>query len=383
VDFSGNALDYKVEPAFFSHRILPSLPVLSYPPADSIEIPTTVKLEWEQAFAASGYQIQISLDSTFTTVSLDDSTIASNSSTVGPLPGLTTFFWRVRSHNPIGVSDYSAFRRFTTADTMSTVAIRKGWNLVSASLGFARPERVAVYPRSISTLYAFNGISYVGQETLKIGTGYWIKFPSDESLALGGSNIPADTVSLLADWNLIGSVSVPMPVSSITSDPPGISTSPFYAYDGSFIITDTIWPGKGYWVKAYQPGSLILSSDQTQQVVSQANIRVNRTNELPPPPPDSPGAEEITVARSYSLPPNYPNPFNAATTVRFSLASTGHVSLRVYNLLGEEVALLVDEILSGGDHSIRFNGDELPSGIYIVKISASNFSTTRKMMLMK
>ncbi|MBI2417552.1 MAG: T9SS type A sorting domain-containing protein [Ignavibacteriales bacterium] len=86
---------------------------------------------------------------------------------------------------------------------------------------------------------------------------------------------------------------------------------------------------------------------------------------------------------SYALEQNYPNPFNPSTTIRFNMAVTGSVSLKVYDVLGREVANLVSGQMSQGSHSVSFDGSNLASGLYICKLEASNFTATQKMMLLK
>jgi hypothetical protein len=86
---------------------------------------------------------------------------------------------------------------------------------------------------------------------------------------------------------------------------------------------------------------------------------------------------------AFSLAQNYPNPFNPSTTIRFALPERMTVSLRVYNLLGEEVAALVQETLNAGEHAVEFNASRLSSGMYLYKLEAGNLMQTRRMMLVK
>lgn len=85
----------------------------------------------------------------------------------------------------------------------------------------------------------------------------------------------------------------------------------------------------------------------------------------------------------YSLNQNFPNPFNPNTSIYYSLKNPGLVKLRVFNMLGEEVAELVNENQSEGYHSVEFNANDLPSGIYIYQIRSGDFSDIKKMMLAK
>lgn len=88
---------------------------------------------------------------------------------------------------------------------------------------------------------------------------------------------------------------------------------------------------------------------------------------------------------TFSLNQNYPNPFNPATVISYQLPFSGHVSLKVFDLLGREVAALVDEFQPAGNHNSQFSiqNSQLSSGIYFYTIRAGNFVETKKMVLMK
>lgn len=94
-------------------------------------------------------------------------------------------------------------------------------------------------------------------------------------------------------------------------------------------------------------------------------------------------AEEESSPEQFELMQNYPNPFNPSTNISFRIPSSGEVSLRVYNLLGQEVATLVNGRMNSGMHSVKFDASKLASGVYIYRIEAGNFSQTKKMMLIK
>ena len=80
---------------------------------------------------------------------------------------------------------------------------------------------------------------------------------------------------------------------------------------------------------------------------------------------------------------NYPNPFNPATTLRYSIAQPAHVKLVVYDLLGRQVATLVNEKENAGEYNVRFDARTLASGMYFYRIEAGSFTQVKKMMLIK
>lgn len=93
--------------------------------------------------------------------------------------------------------------------------------------------------------------------------------------------------------------------------------------------------------------------------------------------------DKSTKVNGYELGQNYPNPFNPTTKIGFSIPKAGHVTLKVYNMLGQEVATLVDKYMNAGMDVVHFNASNLPSGTYVYQLKADNVTITKKMMLVK
>jgi hypothetical protein len=93
--------------------------------------------------------------------------------------------------------------------------------------------------------------------------------------------------------------------------------------------------------------------------------------------------ENTNIPYNFVLSQNYPNPFNPSTNIRYTLPQESNVAIKVYDILGREVATLVDEHKSAGTYNIQFNASILSSGIYIYRIVASNFVQSKKMVLLK
>jgi hypothetical protein len=85
----------------------------------------------------------------------------------------------------------------------------------------------------------------------------------------------------------------------------------------------------------------------------------------------------------FALHQNYPNPFNPSTTLEYHVPQSAFVSLKVYNLLGQEVATLVNEQKEPGRYSVRWVADAVSSGIYFAKMQAGSFTQVRRMMVVK
>ena len=93
--------------------------------------------------------------------------------------------------------------------------------------------------------------------------------------------------------------------------------------------------------------------------------------------------EEFALPPSFSLSQSYPNPFNPSTTIEFSLPQTGFVRLKVYNILGEVVATLVNEKLNVGTYTTQWNASGLASGLYFYRLQAGEFVDTKKLLLLR
>ena len=140
---------------------------------------------------------------------------------------------------------------------------------------------------------------------------------------------------------------------------------------------------------------LEISSGATVNVTSGADIcadsiigNINGDGTICGNPTAVESEEESSLPDEYALAQNYPNPFNPTTTIKYSIPQSGKVTLKVYDLLGNEVATLVDEYLPAGTYEAEFSvgqdsSPDIASGIYFYKLQAESFVETKKMILMK
>ena len=254
-----------------------------------------------------------------------------------------------------------------------------GWNMVSVPRSVSDYSKTVLFPSAFSNAFAYQG-SYVIKSTLANGDGYWLKFSGSQTVSMIGDIRNRDTVNVNPGWNMIGSISQSIPVTSLTSIPSSIVTSNFFGFQGSYFIISTIEPGNAYWVKVNQAGKLILSSTGA---IGEANNRITiiPTNDLPPSAPV--GKMEEVVPKVYALHQNYPNPFNPSTTIQYDLPRSAHAVLTIYNVLGEEVKTLVDEMQEAGYKSVEWDASTVSSGIYFYRLVAGTFSDVRRMMIIK
>jgi len=349
-----------------------------------------------------------------------------------------------------------------------------------------------LFPQAITPAYAFQGV-YAAHDTLATGKGYWMKFGSSQIVPIDGYLFSQTSAELAEGWNIVGSISHPLPFSSVTTTPPDILGPYVFAYNRGYFTADTLYPGIGYWVRADQAGEI--SFDATSRALpkkplsqllapfnsitvsdglggsqtlyfgaTSAKTAGTPAISMPPKAPEgsfdarfAPGSMlevinngtavkteypiniqsastgltvkwklnnedpnkyylsdengksypllsggSITLAgenqgsrvlrlsysssglpKEFALHQNYPNPFNPATRIAYELPVTGHVSIKIYNLLGNEVAVLADEVQEAGYRSVEFSSGSLPSGVYMCKMQTDRFTSVKKMILMK
>jgi hypothetical protein len=237
-----------------------------------------------------------------------------------------------------------------------------------------------IFPAASSAFGYSDG--YATEPVLKNGSGYWIKCTGNGAFHANGARLDIDTIDVKARWNMVGSISAPVAVANITSPTFGLTISPFYQYDNrtGYTQADTVQPGKGYWVKSSQDGKLVLSASSSTSRA--AKIRIVSDGEQPPPPPSTLSAAK-TLPKDFALKQNYPNPFNPSTIIEYQLPTAVYVSLKVYNMLGQEIATLVEATQEAGYKSIKFDIANLPSGVYIYSIVAGSYTDAKKMLLMR
>ncbi len=134
-----------------------------------------------------------------------------------------------------------------------------GWNLLSLPRVVADNHKHSVYPSAITNAFAYAG-GYKVIDTLPIGTGYWVKFPSIQNIFIDGADVTLDTVQISPGWNIIGALTASMPVTGIQQIPGSIVSSPYFYYGGlGYQIADSLFPHHGYWVRSGPGGKLVLS----------------------------------------------------------------------------------------------------------------------------
>ncbi len=469
----------------------PAMPSLSSPSNGALHLPPTTVLSWNPVGGFNSFRVQVSTDSLFATTVFDDSNFTATFRSVGGLTYGTKYFWRVKAKNAYGSSAYTAPWSFTVFVPQTVnIQVNQNWNTISIPLTIEDGQTNHVFPTATSSAYAFDPLGgYVLRDTVTNGSGYWLKFPGSGTVPITGGLRPVDSIAVLSGWNLVGSITGTTAVSAIVQVPDSIIRSVYYTYAAGYAPSDSIEPGKAYWVKTASQGKLVLSTEgaapafMAKQNPLQLLDRMNEIHiedaagnrqvlyfgsdreakavreyfTLPPTPPmgifdvrfasqrlletveegasaelplrilsaewpvtinvvsrtSSPRAtlafsgsetplQEGTPVRisrempvslrldtaaelplEFALGQNYPNPFNPTTTIQFDLPVASEVSLKLYDILGREVAILARGIKPAGTHFATVDGTSLGTGVYFYKIEAGGYQSTRKLLLLK
>ncbi len=230
-------------------------------------------------------------------------------------------------------------------DTTVLVTLTSGWNLISTPVvrTLNTDSVKQLYPTSLNN-YAFEfvgGIGYVQRFTMRNGPGFWEKFPSSTVDSIRGAARILDSISVVAGWNLVGSISFPVDTATIVSIPPGIRSSFWFGYP--YTAAPRIVPGKGFWVKTTSPGKFIFQSSGPVESRGQAPNSLAELNELTIM--DSSGAtqtlyfganmEGVFPLSQYDMPPMPPA---SAFDARFESSQGG----RMVQLHGAEAGDMAD-----------------------------------------
>jgi uncharacterized delta-60 repeat protein len=260
---------------------------------------------------------------------------------------------------PIGLNDDRIFSVAIQSDGKIVVA-GESHNGTNYDFSLARYNSNG----SLDVGFGINGklITPVG---LTFDVGYGVAIQSDGKIVVAGysiSNVGSQQNFAIVRYNSSGSLDASFGSSGIASTLIGSEfaegTCLAIQSDGKIVVAGRSYDGStGVFAVARYNNPSLLNTD---------------VDEI-----------DYNIPKELELNQNYPNPFNPATTIKFNLPTDSNVRLNVFNVLGEEVAELINNNMQAGFHSVEFDASGLNSGIYFYKIEAGGFSQVRKMMLLK
>jgi hypothetical protein len=397
---AANNIFFDISNVNFSIATLPT-PILASPANNATNQPLSPTLVWNLVTGATSYHLQVSTNSTFTTTIFDDSTLADTSRSLSGLANGTQYFWRVRARNNDGQSTWSATWNFRTVPvppnppTLSqppnnsvnqptTLTLR--WNVVLGSTAYW----VQVSLDSLfTTMVVEDSAVAVVQKQITVGpaTRYFWRVRGKNA---GGFGSPSTV------WNFT-TASIPAQVSLVSPS------------NGAFIDTNSVlfsWmhtgtPDETYWFELGEDSAFIVSAVDSLQDTSHTVAGLgNRTYwwrvRAGTPAGWGPfsetrsffitltGVDDIAATPTqFSLSQNYPNPFNPSTVIRYALPVAGHTTLTVFNAVGQEMALLVNDHKQPGRYEVQWDAGNIPSGVYFYRLQVGNFVQVKKLVLMK
>jgi hypothetical protein len=345
----------------------PSIPILNLPANSSTGITRYPTLTWRTSEGAISYHLQISTNSCFTNIVLNDSTIIDTSKQVS-LSYSTSYFWRVSAMSSTAKSAWSTLWNFITT--------------AGPQIDPCNPVESFANMDNLTILDAEGGgqkmFVHNGHRAIDVGMNDFEMPPMPPKNSLNVKFQSNKFIETVPPNNKI----YKMPVS----------------------IKNAKYPIKITWDIKQQNGIqywLIKSNNNNEKVALQGSgeISLNKVDDnsliieaqaVAPPPCDYYKAdiknlpeENVKIPTMYKLEQNSPNPFNPTTVINYQLPENCFVTLKVYDVLGKEVAELVNEYKEAGNYNSEWDASSFSSGVYIYKLSASSYISVKKMLLVR
>ena len=403
--------NWSVASRFTTEISIPPPPFLIMPANNAVNVSLTPLLTWREDISATGYQVQISRNSVFSSFIVDTSNIINPFYTVpnDTLQNFTTYYWRVRTTNNLGTGGWSEIWNFTTILSIPAAPVlllppNNSMNIPLAPLLDWDDNPYSTYRVQVSTDSNFSSaLINIGPLT---GSQYQIQGGTLTNNVIYcwrvNATNNAGTGPWSAVWRFTTIVSAPIAAPILLSPPngsTGISTTPLLNWNDVFgasyyriqISADSLFANtnldsalsisqinipsgilssntKYYWrARAGNAGGIGPWSGFWNFTTGTIGINIISTN----------------IPLEFKLYNNYPNPFNPVTKIRFDIPKTTQARLVVYDLTGREIAVIFDNYLQPGTFEVSWNASAFASGIYLYRLITDEKAEVKKMVLVK
>ncbi len=381
----------------------PSSPLLLGVDNEAINVSITPTLMWNKPISSSNFHIQLATDSLFNSLIFEDSTLTDTTKLVGPLNNKKKYYWRVSAKNIIGTSPYSNTFNFTTIVAKPGVPqlsspltgienqptdLNLVWNKAAdASEYYLQVSTDSLFSNFLiadstiaDTVKSLNSLQNNSKYFWRVGSinaagksafsQTWnfktiIAAPDIPSLIQPSNNALNLDTTVNIVWSKIYNASFYIVQLSVDSTFNSFILNDSSVTDTSKQISGLSSNTKYYWRVASRNLGGNSSTSPTWNFSTKILTSVDRLSG--------------TLPKEYKLYQNYPNPFNPSTTIRYALPKDSKVILTVYNLIGQIVKELKNDIEPAGFHELNFNAGNLASGIYIYQITAVSSNGTNKL----
>jgi hypothetical protein len=359
-----------------------------------------LRLEWSVSDLAHSYSLEIAYDSNFTNIFRAIDSLESAAYTLTQLPSSETLYWRVRGRNSSSNGNWSAIRHFITnisipvapqtvypelAQVIPSTDINLVWNNVEyASSYILQVSNNAIYTSLVLTDSSITDTTKF-IDSLGDGRRFYWRVSAQNASGVGPSSTPRNFITkIFTPDSLTGTVindkAVINWVDKSTVETKFIilkrvGNSIFSAYD-SVNANITTYTDQNYDLNAGTEYRVFAKNSLTQSDSSNSVYFIGTTSTN----------ENSILPMEFSLSQNFPNPFNPTTLISFAVPKSvvgEMVTLIVYDILGNEVTTLANESKVAGYYSIQFNAQNLSSGVYFYRLSAGNYSSIKKMILIR
>ncbi|MCD6418547.1 T9SS type A sorting domain-containing protein [bacterium] len=287
--------------------------------------------------------------------------------------------------------DYFDVHSAPSSDTVVvTYNLSAGWHMLSVPVQMSDNSAASVFPGNYG-VYTYDPTagSYVAVSTAEPGIGYFVLFLTDVTFDLTGEPVETLNVDFNGGWNMIGvpwTASGTISFSEASYEPDMLLPGTYYGYDASaasYFIPSTAEVKSGYWVALlgdctlHFPGSSLMKSS-VPEMTSDAYKLIS---EGPPPPPSK------AIPKGIEISSPKPNPFNSSCEIDIYLPDEEKIYVEVRDILGRTISL-EERILSGGRHSIKWDGKNIsgaavPSGIYFISVKCGGRNITKDVLLIR